>query len=133
MPRLQRQSAKGRATRKTCHPGRSLAIREANRKTKSKDPYLFVLPKKNWLNIIGSEFDWPYMEQLKQFLQREEDQGRTIYPKRAEIFNALNSTPFENIKVVIIGQDPYHGAEQANGLCFSVRKDIPIPRSLKNI
>jgi uracil-DNA glycosylase len=104
----------------------------SNRQTKSKDPYEFVLPEKNWLDIIGTEFDQPYMEQLKQFLKREEDDGRIIYPKRAEIFNALNLTAFENIKVVIIGQDPYHGAGQAHGLCFST-KGIDIPRSLSNI
>jgi uracil-DNA glycosylase len=89
--------------------------------------------EKNWHAIIGGEFDQPYMAQLEQFLQREKDLGRIIYPKDEEIFNALNSTAFEKIKVVIIGQDPYHGARQANGLCFSVRKDIDIPRSLSNI
>ena len=134
MARSQRQSSKSRATRKTCHPERSLAIREANRQKKSKDPYEFVLPGKNWLDIIGGEFDQPYMAQLEQFLQREKDLGHIIYPKDEEIFNALNSTAFEDIKVVIIGQDPYHGEGQSNGLCFSVRKDINvIPRSLSNI
>jgi uracil-DNA glycosylase len=89
--------------------------------------------KKNWHAIIGGEFDQRYMVQLEQFLQREKDLGHIIYPKDEEIFNALNSTAFEKIKVVIIGQDPYHGAGQANGLCFSVRKGIDIPRSLSNI
>jgi len=89
--------------------------------------------EKNWHAIIGGEFDRPYMAQLEQFLQREKDLERIIYPKDDEIFNALNSTAFGKIKVVIIGQDPYHGARQANGLCFSVRKGIDIPPSLSNI
>lgn len=93
---------------------------------------LSIRLEKNWLDIIGVEFDRPYMAQLKQFLQREKDLGRIIYPKDEEIFNALNLTAFENIKVVIIGQDPYHGAGQAHGLCFST-KGIDIPRSLNNI
>jgi uracil-DNA glycosylase len=90
--------------------------------------------EKNWSDIIGGEFDRPYMAQLEQFLQRENDLGRIIYPKDEEIFNALNSTAFKNIKVVIIGQDPYHGEGQAHGLCFSVPKSIKkIPPSLRNI
>ena len=89
--------------------------------------------EKNWRDIIGVEFDRSKMEKLVQFLQREKAARRTIYPKDAEIFNALNLTPFENIKVVIIGQDPYHGEGQAHGLCFSVPKGIDIPRSLRNI
>lgn len=94
--------------------------------------------EKNWRDIISREFETPvqfeqHMAKLKQFLQQEKDLGFSIYPKDEEIFNALNSTPFENIKVVIIGQDPYHGEGQAHGLCFSVPKDKPIPRSLENI
>lgn len=89
--------------------------------------------EKNWLDVIGGEFDQPYMTKLKQFLQQEKTAGRIIYPKGAEIFNALNTTAFDNVKVVIIGQDPYHGEGQAHGLCFSVRKGIAIPPSLINI
>lgn len=88
--------------------------------------------EKNWRAIIGDEFE-QRMAQLEQFLQREKDLGRDIYPKDENIFNALNSTAFENIKVVMIGQDPYHGDGEAHGLCFSVRKGIPIPPSLRNI
>jgi uracil-DNA glycosylase len=73
---------------------------------------LSIRLEKNWRHIIGGEFDRP-MAELEQFLQREKDAGRIICPKDAEIFNALNSTAFENIKVVIIGQDPYHGEGQA--------------------
>ncbi len=73
------------------------------------------------------------MTKLKQFLQQEKSAGRIVYPKGAEIFNAMNTTAFDNVKVVIIGQDPYHGEGQAHGLCFSVRKGIAIPPSLINI
>ncbi|MGH9494843.1 MAG: uracil-DNA glycosylase [Candidatus Sulfotelmatobacter sp.] len=89
--------------------------------------------EKNWLDIIGVAFD---MAQLERFLQNEKDAGYTVYPKDQEIFSALNSTAFSDIKVVLIGQDPYHGEGQAHGLCFSVPKDIRekrIPPSLRNI
>jgi uracil-DNA glycosylase len=87
---------------------------------------------KNWRDIIGVKFDRSKMEKLEKFLQREKDARRTIYPKDEEVFNALNLTAFEKIKVVIIGQDPYHEEGQAHGLCFSTKgKDIP--RSLSNI
>lgn len=89
--------------------------------------------EKNWLDVIGGEFDKSYMAQLKQFLQDEKAKGKVIFPKGAEIFNAMNTTAFDSIKVVIIGQDPYHGPGQAHGLCFSVRKGVPIPPSLMNI
>jgi uracil-DNA glycosylase len=90
--------------------------------------------EKNWRKIIGDEFDYVAME---QFLQKERAKGEKakwdVYPKDEEIFNALNLTPFERVKVVIIGQDPYHGPGQAHGLCFSVRKGMRIPPSLGNI
>jgi uracil-DNA glycosylase len=89
--------------------------------------------EKNWREIIGVEFE-QRMAQIDQFLQQEKDLGRIIYPKDEEIFNALNSTAFGDIKVVIIGQDPYHGAGQAHGLCFSVPKGMKkTPPSLRNI
>jgi uracil-DNA glycosylase len=84
--------------------------------------------EKNWRRIIGSEFDYVAME---RFLQGERAKGR-IYPNDEEIFNALNLTPFEKVKVVIIGQDPYHGEGEAHGLCFSI-KGKKIPPSLQNI
>lgn len=87
----------------------------------------------DWLNVVGDEFHQPYMTKLKEFLQQEKAAGRIIYPKGAEIFNALNTTPFDQIKVVILGQDPYHGPNQAHGLSFSVRKGVPLPPSLMNI
>jgi uracil-DNA glycosylase len=90
--------------------------------------------EKNWHATIGGEFDRRYMAKLERFLQREKGARRTVYPKDEEIFNALNSTALKNIKVVIIGQDPYHGEGQAHGLCFSVPKGIKkIPPSLKNV
>lgn len=87
----------------------------------------------SWLDVIGAEFEQPYMGKLKTFLQQEKDAGRIIYPKGVEIFNALNTTYFDKVRVVILGQDPYHGEGQAHGLSFSVRKGIRIPPSLINI
>ena len=73
------------------------------------------------------------MVELKNFLKQEKEAGHTIYPKNADIFNAFNITPFDDVKVVIIGQDPYHGPNQAHGLSFSVQKGVPAPPSLRNI
>lgn len=87
----------------------------------------------SWKNAIGQEFDKPYMRQLREFLAHEKQLGKTIYPKGNEYFNAMNFTPFDKVKVVILGQDPYHGPGQAHGLCFSVKPEIPAPRSLVNI
>lgn len=87
----------------------------------------------SWLAVLGEEFEKTYMIDLKRFLQQEKDQGNTVYPPGNTIFNALNTTAFEAVKVVIIGQDPYHGTGQAHGLSFSVPKGIAIPPSLQNI
>jgi uracil-DNA glycosylase len=87
----------------------------------------------SWKERLASEFLQPYMHNLKAFLLREKAAGKSIYPKGSNIFNALNSTPFDRVKVVILGQDPYHGPNQAHGLSFSVQKGVPIPPSLKNI
>lgn len=87
----------------------------------------------SWLTHLTAEFDQPYMQQLKQFLLHEKTAGKIIYPASNNIFNAFNSTPLNQVKVVIIGQDPYHGPNQAHGLCFSVQKGIQIPPSLQNI
>ncbi len=86
----------------------------------------------SWLEVLKDEFSKPYFKNLKQFLI-EEKKKHTIFPKGDEIFNAFGHTPFNQVKVVIIGQDPYHGDNQANGLCFSVKKGVKIPPSLKNI
>lgn len=87
----------------------------------------------SWLQILKTEFEQPYMLKLKEFLRAEKAAGRTVYPKGSEIFNALNTTPLNDVKVVILGQDPYHGPHQAHGLSFSVQKGVDIPPSLRNI
>ena len=86
-----------------------------------------------WLAELGPQFDQPYMAELKTFLQAEKAAGKVIYPPGSLWFNAFNSTPFDKVKVVILGQDPYHGPNQAHGLCFSVLPGVRIPPSLVNI
>jgi uracil-DNA glycosylase len=86
-----------------------------------------------WLEVLSEEFDKDNMVQLRQFLNNEKDAGNKIYPKETDIFNAFWKTPFSDLKVVILGQDPYHGENQAHGLSFSVQKGITIPPSLRNI
>ena len=87
----------------------------------------------SWLAALESEFQQPYMQQLRHFLQAQKDQGATVFPRGGEIFNAFAHTPLDQVKVVILGQDPYHGPGQAHGLCFSVRPGVAIPPSLRNI
>lgn len=87
----------------------------------------------SWLQVLQGEFDQPYMQSLRAFLQAEKQAGKTIYPAGKNIFNAFNSTPFDAVKVVILGQDPYHGPGQAHGLCFSVLPGVPFPPSLLNV
>lgn len=87
----------------------------------------------SWLEVLKDEFGKEYMIKLKNFLQEEKTAGQVVYPKNGDIFNAFNTTRFDDVKVVILGQDPYHGAHQAHGLSFSVQKGIATPRSLINI
>lgn len=87
----------------------------------------------SWLNVLKSEFSKTYMTELKSFLRDEIRSGKKIFPAPQDYFAALDATPFEKIKVVIIGQDPYHGEGQAHGLCFSVQKGVRLPPSLMNI
>lgn len=87
----------------------------------------------SWKQHLIEEFDKPYMQQLRTFLKEEKEAGYTVYPRNADIFNAFNITPFDDVKVVILGQDPYHGPGQAHGLSFSVQKGVAVPPSLKNI
>ena len=87
----------------------------------------------SWKEVLTEEFDKPYFQQIPLHLKTEKLQGKTIYPPGSFIFNAFNTTPFDKIKVVIIGQDPYHGQSQAHGLCFSVQKGVLPPPSLINI
>ncbi|MFD1745695.1 uracil-DNA glycosylase [Rhizobium helianthi] len=89
--------------------------------------------EESWKQALGEEVSSPYMGELRQFLQREKEAGKRIFPKGAEYFRALDLTPLPEVKVVILGQDPYHGQGQAHGLCFSVRPGVRIPPSLVNI
>lgn len=88
--------------------------------------------EESWKKMLGNEFEKPYFAQLTEFVRNEYSSG-TVYPPAKLIFNAFDHCPFDKVKVVIIGQDPYHGAGQANGLCFSVNKGIAMPPSLVNI
>ena len=89
--------------------------------------------EKSWLKELGLEFELSYMQELKLFLQSEKKRGKKIFPKGEDMFKALNLTPLDKVKVVILGQDPYHGSGQAHGLCFSVPEGVRIPPSLQNI
>ncbi|MEO6689724.1 MAG: uracil-DNA glycosylase [Dokdonella sp.] len=87
----------------------------------------------SWKARVGSQFERPEMVALAEFLRSEKAAGKVIYPPGSRIFAALDSTPFDAVKVVILGQDPYHGPNQAHGLCFSVLPGVPAPPSLENI
>ena len=87
----------------------------------------------SWLAPLQGEFDSPYMAELKRFLVAEKAAGKRIFPPGGEWFHALDATPLDRVRVVILGQDPYHGPGQAHGLCFSVRPGVRIPPSLVNI
>ena len=86
-----------------------------------------------WKQALQGEFEQLYMERLREFLRVEKAAGKVIYPPGPLIFNALNATPLKQVKVVILGQDPYHGPGQAHGLCFSVQPGVPTPPSLLNV
>lgn len=87
----------------------------------------------DWKQALGDEFEQSYMQELRAFLLAEKAAGKVVYPPGPLIFNALNSTPLSRVKVVIIGQDPYHGPGQAHGLCFSVQPGVRTPPSLQNM
>ncbi|HMY00116.1 MAG TPA: uracil-DNA glycosylase [Agitococcus sp.] len=87
----------------------------------------------SWKAALASTFLQPYMANLREFLAEQKKLGKIIYPPAGEYFNALNTTPLSQVKVVILGQDPYHGVGQAHGLCFSVRRGVSVPPSLQNI
>ncbi|MBI2399309.1 MAG: uracil-DNA glycosylase [Xanthomonadales bacterium] len=86
-----------------------------------------------WKARLAGEFEAPYLQQLRAFLVAERQAGKILYPAASNLFAALDATPFEQVKVVILGQDPYHGPGQAHGLCFSVLPGTPPPPSLQNI
>ena len=87
----------------------------------------------NWQSILTAEKQKPYFQQILSFLEYERSQGKTIFPAEEDIFNAFELTKFESIKVVILGQDPYHNHHQAHGLAFSVQSGVAIPPSLRNM
>ncbi len=89
--------------------------------------------EKSWLSVLEGEFEKDYMKNLKSFLQSQKQNKQVVYPQSSEIFNAFHLTPFHDVKVVILGQDPYHGAGQAHGLSFSVKEGVKLPPSLQNI
>jgi len=87
----------------------------------------------SWYNELKEEFEKPYIAELSQFVRGERARGLEIYPPAKDVFRAFELCPFDQVKVVLIGQDPYHGPGQAHGLCFSVQKGVTPPPSLKNI
>lgn len=86
-----------------------------------------------WLEVLADQFEQPYMKSLKAFLRAEKAAGKVVFPSGSNMFSAFNSAPFNKVKVVILGQDPYHQPGQAHGLCFSVPMGIKVPPSLVNI
>jgi len=92
-----------------------------------------LLKEKSWLTHLKGEFSQTYMAELEEFLNQELGAGKTIYPQKNDIFSAFTHTPFDKVKVVIIGQDPYHGEGQAHGMCFSVKPGVKVPPSLRNM
>jgi uracil-DNA glycosylase len=87
----------------------------------------------SWMNVLSVEFQQDYFKNLMEFITSEKNKGKLIFPSSADIYNAFNLTPLNKVKVVILGQDPYHGDGQAHGLSFSVKDDIKLPPSLKNM
>jgi len=87
----------------------------------------------SWKQMLGSEKQAPYFSELMSFVEKSRRSGKIIYPKNSGVFSSIQHTAFEKVKVVILGQDPYHGPNQAHGLCFSVQPKVPFPPSLNNI
>lgn len=92
-----------------------------------------IMLDSTWRDRLQGDFDSSYMAELRDYLRGQKAMGKQVFPPGPEIFAALNATPFDKVKVVIIGQDPYHGPGQAHGLCFSVRQGVRVPPSLRNI
>ncbi|MCC4861127.1 uracil-DNA glycosylase [Vibrio splendidus] len=88
---------------------------------------------KTWESIINDERDKEYFQSVLAFVEQQRNSGKTIYPPQEQVFSAFDMTPFESVRVVILGQDPYHGAKQAHGLAFSVLPGVKIPPSLRNM
>lgn len=87
----------------------------------------------SWAAALAKEFDAPYMDELRSFLHAEREAGLVVFPPMGQVFHAFDRTPFDAVRVVIVGQDPYHGPGQAMGLCFSVPRGVPQPPSLRNV
>ena len=94
---------------------------------------MLITLEKSWHKVLKEEIEKPQIQKLKCFLEEEKRKGIKIYPSETLVFNAFRYTPFDEVKVVIVGQDPYHGSHQAHGLCFSVPRGVSVPPSLKNI
>ena len=109
------------------------ASADANASTNADEAAARVVLHESWKSRLLDVFASPQMQALRQFLRAELAAGKTLYPPPAQIFAALDSTPFDQVKVVILGQDPYHGPGQAHGLCFSVQPAVRPPPSLVNI
>ncbi|NGX50977.1 MAG: Uracil-DNA glycosylase [Chlamydiae bacterium] len=92
-----------------------------------------IMMEKSWVEALRDELNKPYIQALKIFLNKERERGARVFPPEELLFNAFRQTPYNSVKVVIVGQDPYHGVNQAHGLCFSVQKGVPTPPSLRNI
>jgi len=90
-----------------------------------------MLPE-SWQDVLGAELDKPYFQGLTEFIERERA-GHKVFPPRDEVFSALEATPYDRVKVLLLGQDPYHGEGQAHGMCFSVRPGVKTPPSLRNV
>jgi len=99
----------------------------------AREGILQFLTEPGWLAVLKDEFQKPYFKGIIKFLQDEKKEGATIFPEESNIFSAFNSTPFDSVRAVIIGQDPYFQPGQAHGLCFSVRKGVKVPPSLNRI
>lgn len=101
----------------------------------SEQSSLFYQPPEEltWKSVLAGEKEKQYFKNLITFVEQRRNSGTAVYPPNSEVFNALHLTPFDKVKVVILGQDPYHGPNQAHGLCFSVRPGIAFPPSLQNI
>jgi len=110
--------------------GEAMQTNDKSTQTNSKSA---IKLEPSWLAQLAGEFEQPYMRQLKKFLAEQKRAGKVVYPPGDQYFNAFYYAPFDHVKVVILGQDPYHGPGQAHGLCFSVPEGVAVPPSLVNI
>eukprot|EP01114_Cavostelium_apophysatum_P017940 TRINITY_DN5437_c0_g1_i1.p1 TRINITY_DN5437_c0_g1~~TRINITY_DN5437_c0_g1_i1.p1 ORF type:complete len:322 (-),score=52.46 TRINITY_DN5437_c0_g1_i1:43-1008(-) len=109
------------------------AAKQEVQKNENTTPLLDQLIDPGWKEALGEEIKKPYFAKILSFLDEQKAAGKVVYPPDRDVFNAFNFTPLDNVKVVILGQDPYHGQGQGHGLSFSVRKGVAVPPSLKNI